>query len=81
MNSLMQHLRGAARSTTMWVNAVFLGVLQNTDQIVSGVHENLPDLAQYLPVNLFKFLGVAVIVFNLYQRTRTKTSLVEKGAP
>jgi phosphopantothenate synthetase len=78
---LPKSIRGALRSVTMWVNAVALAVLPFADALVIGVQENLPALADYLPVNVFKAIGIAVIAFNIFQRTRTCKSLADKGAP
>ena len=75
----MDRLRGALKSVTIWVNLIFAGIISNADSIVSGLHSALPDLSQYLPTNIFKVIGVLLIVFNLYQRTRTKESLADKG--
>jgi hypothetical protein len=77
---MMNKLRGALRSVTIWVNGLMLALFPFADQIAQGIHDNLPELAQYLPANTFKALGLAVVVFNIYQRTRTKASLAEKGA-
>lgn len=81
MMTLKSKLRGALRSTTIWVNGLLLAAYQFSDQIVQGVHDSLPELAQYLPANTFKAIGLVVVVFNIYQRTRTSKSLAEKGAP
>ena len=75
----MDKLRGALRSMTMWINGIFLALFPFADQMVQGIHDNLPDLGQYLPANIFKAVGIAVVLFNIYQRTRTKQSLAEKG--
>ena len=75
----MDKLRGAFHSVTMWVNGIFLAIFPFADQIMQGMHDSLPDLSQYLPVNVCKVVGVAVVLFNLYQRTRTKQSLADKG--
>ena len=77
---MMDKLRGAFHSVTMWVNGVFLALFPFADSLIQGIHDNLPDLSQYLPANVFKVLGVAVVVFNIYQRTRTTESLADKGA-
>lgn len=73
-------LRGALRSVTMWVNGLFLAALPFADEIVLALNEYLPALQPYLPENTFKAVGLAVVVFNIYQRTRTSKSLAEKGA-
>ena len=78
---MLNKLRGALRSATMWVNGLFLAAYPFADQIIAGVRDNLPALAEYMPANVFKGVGLAVILFNIYQRTRTNQSLAEKGAP
>lgn len=72
-------IRGAFRSVTIWVNGVFLAVFTYSDDIVQGVQEHMPELAQYMPANVLKGLGLAVVIFNIYQRARTKASLELKG--
>jgi len=79
--NMMNKLRGALRSATMWVNGLFLAAYPFADQIIAGVRDNLPALAEYMPANVFKAVGLAVILFNIYQRTRTTKSLAEKGVP
>lgn len=73
-------LRGAWRSVTIWVNGVALAVMPFADAIADGISANLPGLGDYLPANVFKGLGLVVIVFNIFQRTRTSKSLADKGA-
>ena len=75
----MNKIRGAFKSLTMWVNGLFLAAFPFANEIVSGVQDNLPQMSQYIPENIFKTLGVIVVVFNIYLRVRTKRSLEEKG--
>lgn len=75
----MNKIRGAFKSLTMWVNGLFLAAFPFANEIVSGVQDNLPQMSQYIPENIFKSLGVIVVVFNIYLRVRTKRSLEEKG--
>lgn len=76
---LMIKIRGALRSATIWVNGLFLAIYPFADAIMAGISENLPGLADYMPANAFKGVGMAVVLFNIYQRTRTTMSLAEKG--
>lgn len=82
--NLKLKLQGALRSVTVWVNGLFLAFVPFADQIITavmtGVRDHLPELAPYLPENWFKAVGIAVVIFNIYQRARTSTSLAEKGA-
>jgi hypothetical protein len=75
----MNKIRGAFKSLTMWVNGLFLAAFPFANEIVSGVQDNLPQMSQYIPENIFKTLGVIVVMFNIYLRVRTKRSLEEKG--
>lgn len=73
-------LLGALRSVTIWVNALFLAAYPFASEIAAGLQDAMPTLMEYLPTNIYKGIGIAVVVFNLYQRTRTSKSLTEKGA-
>lgn len=75
----MNKFRGALKSLTIWVNGLFLAAYTCSDDIISGVRDNLPGLAEYMPANVFKAVGLALVLFNIYQRTRTKASLESKG--
>lgn len=77
----MNKIRGALRSITIWVNGLFLAVFPFAEQIMAGIHDNLPQLENYLPINVFKTIGLILVVFNIYQRTRTSKSLEVKGQP
>lgn len=77
----MNKIRGALRSITIWVNGLFLAVFPFAEQIMAGIHDNLPQLENYLPSNVFKTIGLILVVFNIYQRTRTSKSLEVKGQP
>lgn len=72
-------IRGALKSVTMWVNALFLALYPFASKIASGLHDSMPALSEYLPTNIYKGVGIALVVFNLYQRTRTNQSLEAKG--
>lgn len=77
--NLRLSLIGALKSVTMWVNGLFLAAYPFATEIIAGLHDAMPTLAEYLPSNVYKGVGLAVVVFNLYQRTRTVKSLKEKG--
>lgn len=75
----MKTLKGALKSVTIWVNATLLAIFPFANDILLGIQDNLPQLAQYLPENMFKTLGFIVVVFNIFQRTITTQSLKAKG--
>jgi len=62
---MMARARAWLRSAGVWFNAVLLAAFPFADQIIGAVNDNLPALAQYLPPNVYKAVGVAVVVFNL----------------
>jgi len=64
----------------MRVNGLFLTAYPFADQIIAAVRDNMPDLAQYQPADVFEAIGLSVVVFNIYQRTRTTQSLHKKGS-
>jgi hypothetical protein len=68
--SILDRLRAARSSFTVWLNALLLGAFPFADQIIAGVRDNLPDLAQYLPANVFRAVGLALVVYNIVHATR-----------
>lgn len=78
-SKMMNKLRGALRSLTIWINSLALLALANIDFIAASLSEYLPALGQVLPKELVFALSVALTLFNVYQRTRTNQSLAEKG--
>lgn len=76
---LRQKLRGAARSVTMWVNGILVVVFPFTEMILDAVRDQLPAMQPYLPSNIYQYVGIVVVIFNMYQRTQTTKSLAEKG--
>ena len=84
MRKLIELLKGARRSVTVWVNSLFLAAVPFADRIIvavmTNVRDTMPELQPYLPDNWFKAVGIAVVVFNIIQRARTTQSLAEKAA-
>ena len=62
---MMARLQSWLKSAGVWFNAVLLAAFPFADQIVQAISDNLPALAQYLPPNVYKVVGFAVVVFNL----------------
>ena len=69
-NSLVEHVRAARRSFTVWLNALLLAVYPFSDSIIAGVRDNLPDLAPYLPANVFRAVGLALVIYNIVHGAR-----------
>lgn len=68
--TLPDHLRAVRRSFTVWLNTVLLAAYPFADSIIAGVRDNLPDLAPYLPANVFRALGLALVIYNIVHGAR-----------
>jgi hypothetical protein len=62
---MMARLKAWLHSAGVWFNALLLAAFPFTDQIVQGVNDYLPNFAPYLPPNVYKVVGCAVVVFNM----------------
>jgi hypothetical protein len=67
---MMARLKAWVRSAGVWFNAALLTAFPFTDQIIQAITDNLPALAPYLPPNVYKAVGVAIVVFNMIQSMR-----------
>ena len=67
---MIAHLQAWRRSAGVWFNAALLTALPFTQQIVQGVNDYLPSFAPYLPPNVYKVVGFAVVAFNMVQSMR-----------
>jgi uncharacterized membrane protein YdcZ (DUF606 family) len=76
--AIKQWLRGAVRSAAMWMNSVVGSIALSLPYL----QEQAPSLEPYLPANPYKWLVGTLIVANILLRAfKTKTSIMEKGAP
>lgn len=62
---MMARLKAWAQSATVWFNAALLAAFPFTDQIMGVITDNLPALAPFLPPNVYKVVGYAVVVFSM----------------
>jgi hypothetical protein len=62
---MMARAQAWLHSAGVWFNAMLLVAFPYADQIIAAVNDNMPALAQYLPPDVYKAVGVAVVVFNL----------------
>jgi hypothetical protein len=70
MKNLKEKLATWLRSAGVWFNAALLFAFPFTAEIMQGVNDYLPSLAPYLPPNVYKAVGFAVVVFNMAQAMR-----------
>jgi hypothetical protein len=68
--NLKARLAAAATSLSLRIHLLLLLIVPYTDDILQGVNEHLPALAQYLPANIYKAVGVAVVVANIVHAAR-----------
>jgi hypothetical protein len=68
------------RSAGVWFNAMMLAAFPFTDQIMQGVSDYLPSLAPYLPANIYKWVGFAVVVANIVRAVRRSPPAQKAGA-
>ena len=70
----MKAFRWLKKSKTIMFNSVLLVALP----VFEVAHEFMPELQAYLPENIYKIVGVIVVVANIYLRTKTTKPLAEK---
>ena len=68
--SILDHIRAARKSFTVWLNATLLIAYPFADSIIAAVRDNLPALEPYLPVNMFRAVGLALVVYNIVHGAR-----------
>lgn len=70
----MKTLRGMKKSVTIWFNCILLAVLP----VFEIAHQHLPEIQNYLPDNVYKLMGIIVVVCNILLRIKTTKALVDK---
>lgn len=70
-------LKAWLHSAGVWFNALLLAAFPFADEIVQAVNDNLPALSQYLPPNVYKAVGVAVVVFNLVRSAQRAHAIAQ----
>jgi len=67
---IIEHLRAARRSFTVWLNALLLIAYPFADAIIAALRDNLSNLAPYLPANVFRAVGLALVIYNIVHGAR-----------
>ena len=75
---MLEKLKGAYKSLTIWLNAMFLGLISNADLVMSSLRENLPTVSQWLNADMLKYSAYFIIGVNVLMRFRTHNSLADK---
>jgi len=71
---MLNHIKGAWHSMTIWFNVLFGALVTNFDTI----RDSLPQIQPYMTPGLFGKLMVAGFVINVLLRFRTNQSLADK---
>ena len=78
--NILDHIRAMKKSFTVWLNATLLIAYPFADSIIAAVRDNLPALEPYLPANVFKAVGLALIIYNIVHASRIAAKAA-KAAP
>lgn len=71
---MIDHIKGAWRSLTIWLNGLILALLPALDY----AKDSLPQLADYLTPEHYKTIMLAVVGLNIALRFKTNGSLADK---
>lgn len=74
----LEKLRGAIRSKTIWLNAMFLVLLDQLPTLLGNLAVTLPEIQPYLGTELYRNASLILVLGNLYLRFRTHTPLEHK---
>lgn len=71
---MIDKFKGCYKSFTIWFNGLALSFVSLFDIF----HASLPELSQYVPDNVYKKMGLTIVVGNLLLRFKTSKPLQEK---
>jgi hypothetical protein len=76
--SMINKLKGAYKSLTIWLNAAFVMLLSNADLTMQVLRDNLTGVSQWLNADLLKYAALFIIGVNVLLRFKTNKSLADK---
>lgn len=71
---MLDKLRGAWRSVTIWFNGLLLAILP----VLDYAKDSMPQLADYLPTEHYKAIMLGVVGLNIALRFKTTSDLAHK---
>lgn len=71
---MLEKLKGCYKSFVIWFNAITLSGMA----LLELFHDSLSELSQYIPDNLYKKIGLTVLIANIMLRFKTSKGLDEK---
>lgn len=75
---MIDKIKGAWKSLTIWLNIVFGALISNAETVMSSLRENLPTVSQWLNADMLKYSALFIIGVNVAMRFRTTKSLADK---
>lgn len=63
--NIKDRIIAAWRLAGVWLNAMLLAAFPFASDIMQAINDYLPSLAPYLPANVYKWVGFAVVVANI----------------
>lgn len=75
---LLEKIAGAVKSKTIWLNAIFLLLLDQLPNLLGQLAVVLPQVQPYIGAELYRNASLFLIVGNVVLRFRTKTPLEQK---
>lgn len=70
----MKWLKGSLKSLTIWFNGILLALLP----IMEYLKDSLPQLQEWLGADLYRTVGLVVVIGNIALRYKTNKPVSEK---
>lgn len=70
----MKWLKGSLKSLTIWFNGILLALLP----LMEYLKDSLPQLQEWLGADLYRTVGLIVVIGNILLRYKTKKPVSEK---
>lgn len=72
---IKKRIKNSYRSLTIWLNTVAGSVCL----AIPIAQDNLPQIQEYIPHNIYQYIAGAIAFANFALRFRTKSDLADKG--
>ena len=65
LSTIKRRVRRYLTNAILVINGLFAAAFPFAEQIIAGIQTSMPQLAEYLPPNMFKTVGIVVVVLNV----------------
>ncbi len=72
--TIKNKIKGSRKSLTVWLNSTFLALFP----VIEYAKEVLPALQEFLTPDVYKLVGLLVLLANIFLRFRTSECLSDK---